>query len=359
MTNAYSDELDLALRAVHRASIATKKMQFQSDKGASDKSDASPVTVADFAAQALMICAIHAQYPEDNFVAEESSELLRENPELGDRVWDLVQSMRGYRTGNNDAEMPLPDSKDQMMKLIDLGAISDGAGKNGRLWIMDPVDGTKTFMSGNQYAVCLCLVHDGQQMVAVLGAPNMLVEDGRVGEDLVDKAGKGIIVGAVAEHGAFRVPTDKFLDESARSKLQLPPVNRSKSELRFTDSAASSHVSLDHHLEVYEDFEQHGLPKRDIWAMQVKYIALALGAADASFRIPKQRSYRAAVWDHAGGQLILEEAGGKVTDLRGERFDFASGRHFKDNWGFVVAAKDIHGMVFDEVQNALKDYRSR
>ncbi|KAH6660530.1 hypothetical protein BKA67DRAFT_548325 [Truncatella angustata] len=362
----YQKELDLALKAVHRASILTKKVQRQGkDKGVSDKSDASPVTMADFGAQALLIGALHDAFPDDVFVAEESSDILRANSELLDRVWELVTSV-------NDLDgLPLPSSKQDMVELIDLGSSGSKAAESGseRIWILDPVDGTKTFMTGNQYAVCLCLMEDGKQKVGVLGCPNLLYDTATpiVAEDIVDVDGNGLIVAAVAGQGTFCAPLDSFADENARTALKLNTVPPYPGTMRFIDSMASEHISKLHHERLY----QRGFPDaphrmgaindilwpEDISAMQMKYIAIALNAADATFWIPADKEFYGSVWDHAGGQLILEEAGGVVTDSAGNRFVFSKGRRTfaGGNWGFVVArSPEIHKFVLTEVQNLIK-----
>jgi 3'(2'), 5'-bisphosphate nucleotidase len=171
---AYSAELRLALRAVHRASLLTKSVlrSLSNNVSAETKADDSPVTIADFAAQALLISALHAAYPTDAFLGEESADALRQNEALADRVWQLVQQAKneahaggaksGREQGNSgkDEELASPKSKEEMFELIDRGGKGEIT-RRGRVWVMDPVDGTATFMQGQQYAVCLCLLVDG------------------------------------------------------------------------------------------------------------------------------------------------------------------------------------------------------
>lgn len=45
-------------------------------------------------------------------------------------------------------------------------------GPNGRFWALDPVDGTLGFVRGDQYAVALALIEDGEVVLGVLGCPN-------------------------------------------------------------------------------------------------------------------------------------------------------------------------------------------
>ena len=50
---------------------------------------------------------------------------------------------------------------------------------------------------------------------------------------------------------------------------------------------------------------------------QCKYAVVARGEASIYLRLPRDTSYREKVWDHAAGSLVLEEAGGRVSDLDG------------------------------------------
>ena len=45
-------------------------------------------------------------------------------------------------------------------------------GPTGRFWVLDPVDGTLGFVRGDQYAVALALIEDGEVKLGVLGCPN-------------------------------------------------------------------------------------------------------------------------------------------------------------------------------------------
>ena len=56
-------------------------------------------------------------------------------------------------------------------------------------------------------------------------------------------------------------------------------------------------------------------------------------------RLPSKKyaDYREKIWDHAAGALIVEEAGGRVTDMNGRDLDFASDYRMRDNRGVVVS----------------------
>eukprot|EP00976_Prorocentrum_cordatum_P077080 1182546-Prorocentrum_minimum.AAC.8 len=108
----------------------------------------------------------------------------------------------------------------------DLGNSPGGA--EGRHWVLDPIDGTRGFVGGRQYAVCLGMIQDGedgspgQVVVGVLGCPNMpaalmTAEDGTAAASKVIGA-KGIGMCFIAQKGggAFKglladgVPTERL-----------------------------------------------------------------------------------------------------------------------------------------------------
>ena len=47
-----------------------------------------------------------------------------------------------------------------------------------------------------------------------------------------------------------------------------------------------------------------------------KYAIVARGDADVYMRPPTRPAYSEKIWDHAAGMLVIEEAGGKLIDIR-------------------------------------------
>lgn len=82
---------------------------------------------------------------------------------------------------------------------------------------------------------------------------------------------------------------------------------------------------------------------------QAKYGVVARGDAVLYLRLPSPKSpdYREKIWDHAAGALIVEEAGGRVTDMFGRPLDFASGRKLAGNQGVVVSNGLLHTTVLE------------
>ena len=98
-------------------------------------------------------------FPEDEIVGEEDADDLRNNDSLRDLVWELVQAAK-LDDSAAEAKIGGPiKSADHMLEAID-GGRSQG-GNKGRIWALDPIDGTKGFLRGGQYAVCLGLLVDG------------------------------------------------------------------------------------------------------------------------------------------------------------------------------------------------------
>ncbi len=63
---------------------------------------------------------------------------------------------------------------------------------------------------------------------------------------------------------------------------------------------------------------------------QAKYVVVADGRAEIYIRHSGNVDYREKVWDHAAGYLIVQEAGGRVTDLDGLPLDFSHGLRLKE-----------------------------
>jgi 3'(2'), 5'-bisphosphate nucleotidase len=82
---------------------------------------------------------------------------------------------------------------------------------------------------------------------------------------------------------------------------------------------------------------------------QAKYAAVANGEAVLYLRLPSPKTpdYREKIWDHAAGVLVVEEAGGKVTDMFGQPLDFSRGAKLTQNQGTVVSNGVIHQTVID------------
>lgn len=349
----YEKELQIAQLAVQRASILTKRVFHEKAKGTVDKNDKSPVTIGDFGAQALIIAALQHNFPNDAIVAEEESAKLKEDASLRTTVWDLVKD-----TKLDDAAAeallggPIKDV-DAMVEFIDKG--NSAGGSQGRIWAIDPIDGTKGFLRGGQYAVCLALMIDGDVKVGALGCPNLPIDDSArltsgIGANQTDE-GHGVLFSAVQGYGATsRALATVNLDIEAGTPISMRAID-DLTKANFCESVEAGHSS---HGDQAAISQKLGITEPSVrMDSQAKYGSIARGAGDIYLRLPVSATYQEKIWDHAAGDLIVRESGGQVTDVHGKRLDFSIGRTLANNKGVVAAPSAVHGKVLEAVQEVL------
>jgi 3'(2'), 5'-bisphosphate nucleotidase len=88
---------------------------------------------------------------------------------------------------------------------------------------------------------------------------------------------------------------------------------------------------------------------------QAKYAAVARGQAEIYLRSPNPRTpdYRECIWDHAAGWLVVEEAGGTVTDVYGRALDWTHGRRLAQNIGVLATNGILHETVLQALASLL------
>ncbi|OCK73711.1 3',5'-bisphosphate nucleotidase-like protein [Lepidopterella palustris CBS 459.81] len=350
--STYSHELQVAQLAVQRAIILTKRVFHEKAKGTVSKSDASPVTIGDFGAQALIIAALKHNFPQDEIVGEEDADDLRSNAALRDQIWDLVKDTS---LADSKAEQTLGGpikSVEAMLDTIDLGNSSGGA--KGRIWALDPIDGTKGFLRGGQYAVCLALIVDGEVTVGVLGCPNLPVSDtakidASIGADQNDDEGKGVLFSAVLGCGATSRPLSTG-GLTPSQPISMAPIS-DITQATFCESVEAGHSAHDDQAAIAQKL---GITKQSVrMDSQAKYASIARGAGDLYLRLPVSETYQEKIWDHAAGVVIVGEAGGVVTDAWGKKLDFSLGRTLSSNKGVVAAPKSIYPQIAKVVVEVL------
>ncbi|PVI05082.1 3(2),5-bisphosphate nucleotidase HAL2 [Periconia macrospinosa] len=351
-TMAYDKELEVALLAVQRATLLTKSVFSSHSKGTLTKSDASPVTIGDFGAQALIISSIKHAFPEDEVVGEEDADDLRKDASLRELVWGLVQSAKLEDSAAEDKiGGPIP-STDAMLDALDQG--NSAGGRKGRIWALDPIDGTKGFLRGGQYAVCLALMVDGVPTVGVLGCPNLPIDDkapldASIGADADSGEGKGVLFSAVKGQGATSRPLGKGALQPS-NPISMKSISNI-SEATFCESVESGHSN---HGDQAAIASKLGITKPSVrMDSQAKYASIARGAGDLYLRLPFAKKYEEKIWDHAAGVVIVQEAGGEVTDAWGKPLDFGIGRTLKENNGVVGAPKALLPQVLEVVKEVL------
>ena len=288
------------------------------------KDDRSPVTVADFSVQAIVGLHLKGCGVED-MVGEEDADKLRENATLRSEV--LATTRRVFPNA----------TEDDVLESIDSGCHEGGP--QGSFWTLDPIDGTKGFLRGGQFALALGLIHDGIVELGLLGLPHWGIESDPSGGSVQSP---GSVCMAIRGSGA----QGWMLGSTDRHQLTVSDWSDDR-PLRTCESVESGHTSHDASARITDAFSAHEAVRLD---SQAKYAVVASGAADAYLRLPTRPGYVERIWDHAGGALIATEAGAVVTDIHGNQLDFSQGRGLEKNKGVVCSVPGAHQRIIDRIR---------
>lgn len=363
-------DMEIAIKAVRLASklcsAAQQRLSITDEK--LDKLDDSPVTIADYGAQSVVAWVLQRESgAPPSMVAEESSEALTapEGKAMLERITALVNSI----IVEEDPSVQL--SPEDIIRLIDLGG-SQG-GKHGKHWVgihvivllgwidpkllyesqvLDPIDGTRGFVGMRQYSVCLGLIDEGTVELGVLGCPNLpsgVIEDDAGGGGAMERAGEegvGQIFAAIKGHGTYCAPLS---DPPSVPMTRVRVVDvKDFSEARIMESFETRHSD---HSFTKEVARRSGVTKASLkMDSQVKYGLLSRGDEARVFTRFPPSTYREKIWDHAAGAIIVTEAGGKITDARGNELDFSLGRYLDGmKLGIVAAPPSIHAAIIEAI----------
>ena len=358
MEGPFAEERRIAELAIQRAARATEHVRKQHGGNlVTWKGDRSPVSLADYASQVLLVAAIHGAFPEDRIVAEETPDGLREDKELLQLVWGLV-SVIAIDDDTGSHRLASPSSVEEALQLLEFSSSEVGDMRTGRVWTIDPIDGTLTYLEGSQYAIVTALLVDGAEQLGVIGCPRLSATDDRAtGSDwnAVDASEQGCIVSAVRGHGTQIRPlsTDGRLSPGRTIPIRTGAPDQTR--LRYAENSRSVRPLF---------AERHRIAlalggswdATQIFSTQLRYVACALGRCDVLTRIPAAQDDNAWVWDHAGGMLIFAEAGGRTTDLAGRDVDCGVGRRLDANTGTLAAPASVHAAVLGATQRVLKEF---
>jgi 3'(2'), 5'-bisphosphate nucleotidase len=335
MSQRYVREQSEAIRAVRLAVRLCRAVGAGIRPEVMDKKDKSPVTVADFGSQAVVCHVLAAAFPDDPIIAEEDSAELRQ-PENADLLRQVVGQVRSLGLGTDF-------SPADVCHWIDRGGTS---AYRDRFWTVDPIDGTKGFLRGEQYAVALALIVEGRVVVAALACPNLPLVPG------ADNADLGVVFTAVRGQGAFASPLDDEAAGGPRIPLRVSDTE-DPAAARFCESVESGHSA---HGDAARIAERLGITQAPVrMDSQAKYGVVARGEAETYLRLPTRADYREKIWDHAAGVLIVEEAGGTATDVAGKPLEFHHGRELIANRGVIVTNGRLHGRVLDALRQLGRD----
>ncbi|EAZ25001.1 hypothetical protein OsJ_08781 [Oryza sativa Japonica Group] len=211
-------------------------------------------------------------------------------------------------------------------------------GPKGRFWVLDPVDGTLGFVRGDQYAVALALIEDGEVVLGVLGCPNYPMKKewlnyhqryyrlmSKVSPPTSGSWHKGCVM--YAHRGCGQAWMQPLVHDFGKldwrnsrevrvstvsdpiSATFCEPVEKANTSHSFTAGLAHSVGLRKQPLRVYS---------------MVKYAAIARGDVEIFMKFARA-GYKEKIWDHAAGVVIIREAGGVITDAGGRPLDFSRG----------------------------------
>jgi 3'(2'), 5'-bisphosphate nucleotidase len=313
-----SPEARFALEVVREVSLLARRIQREMVTPALTKDDRSPVTVADFAVQAVVAHRLADAFPGATLIAEEHASALRD----AESAAALDQITRFVR-----ASLPSATPQD-VCDWIDRG----GQSTSDTFWTLDPIDGTKGFLRHQQYAVAIALVQNGRVELGVLGCPELA--DGSRDAP----GGEGSLVIAALNQGTWAQP---LAGGSSPRRLQVSNRVIPKSA-RLLRSVEKAHTNTD---EIGQLATQLGVDAAPICMdSQAKYSVLAAGKGDVLLRLlsPSKPDYREKIWDQAAGAIVIGEAGGHVTDLDGKALNFSHGRTLAANRGILATNGLLH-----------------
>ena len=321
-----SPEVTPVIQAVIKASALCQKIRKDLVGEESIlKSDRSPVTIADYGSQAIVCKLIREGFPHDTIVAEEDSKELR-RPDRSKILEQVTNYVNAFVRVSSSAEV---------CSWIDYSSNSI----TDRFWALDPIDGTKGFLRGDQYAVALALIEKGVVKLGILACPNLYANIHQPSGE------KGCLFVALKGKGSVQMDMNGLNRRTIFvSKVKNP------SEATVTESVEPDHA--DHF------FHQRLAKKLNILKpslrmdSQAKYGILARGEVTLYLRVPSptEPSYKENIWDHAAGAIIAEEAGGRVTDIWGRPLDFSCGIKMEKNHGILVTNGILHDVVLKALE---------
>ncbi|CAN1854264.1 PAP-specific phosphatase HAL2-like [Linum perenne] len=297
----FSKELEIAVRAVQMACSLCQKVQHDLITKAQDqvqsKDDNSPVTVADWSVQATVSWILCSVLGSSNvsIIAEEDVQSLSKTRAAG-LLESVVQTVNECLSEASRFGFQPPESPLDALQVLDSisHCTSTRSPRSSTFWALDPRGSGEAWMQP--------LVQDQKSLVW----PNFAK---RVRVSTVDNP----------ELATF-----------------CEPVEKANSSHSFTAGLAQSVGLRKEPLRVYS---------------MVKYATIARGHAEVFMKFART-GYKEKIWDHAAGVVIVQEAGGVVTDAGGRPLDFSGGGAYLEGLDRGIIASsgaELHGKIIEAV----------
>ncbi|HBF23458.1 MAG TPA: 3'(2'),5'-bisphosphate nucleotidase [Planctomycetes bacterium] len=173
--------LETAIAVARAAAKLCKKVQ-AGIPTSMNKEDRSPVTLADYGSQAVILRAVQEKFPEHHVLAEEGAGHLQSNASAEHAEQLVALVTEAIQKEANFAEI--------------CSWINHSGSNSSWSWCIDPIDGTKGFLRGDQYAIAIGILRDGEPFAGVLACPNLPTQPESSGTQ------RGVLFAALRGEGA-------------------------------------------------------------------------------------------------------------------------------------------------------------
>lgn len=276
-TGELGDELRTALELARTAGVLVMKYR-GGELGVELKPGDEPVTIADKRANQLIVDGLARRFPHDPIVSEE-----------------------------------LPSAEATL--------------RAPRLWLVDPIDGTKDFIRGSEgFSVMIGIVRDGRPVLGVVHQP------------AVGASGRTFF--ATPDGGAHVVAGDS-VEPLAVSSIA------SAADARLVASASHRSADIDRVKQTLGIANE-----QNVGSVGVKLCLIAMGMRD----LYVNPAAKTKVWDTAGPEAILTAAGGRLTDLFGDLVDYSELRQLR---GLVASNGHVHAEVVGKLAPLFEPLRRK
>lgn len=290
----------------------------------------SPDLVADICAEIVINATIKKNFPDELIIGEEDGTVID---------MSMHQSIQHIfsKAGLNGINVA---TAADVAQILQPGTVKSPA----RYWTVDPIDGTKGFIRGDQYAVCIALVDcaSGDPIIACMGCPNLTYADY-----------DGVIAVCIKGHGIYCTDLNGTIG-------LLKPISNLSLNSRLDDAVFTGAFEQTHTKTIEIDTIKKHVCNATVTVRldsQAKYLILALGLAQVYYRrhqnpgttaFEAAADYTEAIWDNAPGAAFVVEVGGQVTDFAGNPLKFNEPKpHFTIVGGVLASTltKEAHERV--------------
>lgn len=268
MSSSLKRELELAKEAAVEAGKIILSY-YDTDYQVQLKAGSEPVTIADQSSSNYIIQAIEKKFPRDAIVSEES-------------------------------------------------ALPAGLASESRIWVVDPMDGTKEFINHNgEFAVMIGLVREGNPIMGVVYQPvTGMMTWGSTGE------------GAYVQQPGGTVQRLQVSNEASLENLCV--------------AASRSHLTP----ELEEIYHQLGFRHLiQAGSLGLKFAMIARQLCHIYFNL----SNKTGAWDTCAPEVILKEAGGRISNIFGSRLTYTFS-HVRNRKGVLATNGPVHDYLVEQIQ---------